>query len=448
MKAMNRLNHNLLQKIVLVISLAITQFMMAQESEKLSLQKAIDVAMENNLGLKIKKLQKEEQTEKIEEAKIKRLPTVMLSSTYLYNFNPQELVIPKGYFGTLPLSPTPIPLPGEDMSLQASNHNSFSAGALLYQPITQQAKIKTGIDLSRYDVKINDAETRKAALEIQDGVQKLYYGLLINQKKIEEEDAKLKVEEIRLYDVESALKAGKAIDLNKVGVLATIADHKKDILKLKIEADNYKKDLKNLIKSPLQDFDLDEDTSYYDYISTRETNPAEHPEVEIAKLNYEKAKLGIKAAKQSNIPDVGVVGGYMYQAGNEILPNHNPYIGVNLKWNLQDLFTNKSVAKQRTFVAEQAQTNITLTEDKINNEVEKTQNEIEDSKNLIEVASKVVEYRKEELKFQNDRKAAGLNIPIDLYTAQANLAKAQADYYAAQLGYQLAVSQLKRLQGF
>jgi len=63
------------------------------------------------------------------------------------------------------------------------------------------------------------------------------------------------------------------------------------------------------------------------------------------------------------------------------------------------------------------------------------------------VAQKAVGYRKEEVKVEEDRRAAGYNVNTDLLNTKSLLAKAEADMYAARLSYLLAVSDLKFLVG-
>jgi outer membrane protein TolC len=172
-----------------------------------------------------------------------------------------------------------------------------------------------------------------------------------------------------------------------------------------------------------------------------------NPDLQIANLSKSKALLGIQAARQSNRPDVGLVGGYFYQSGNPLLPANNPFLGVNLKWNMQDIFSNKEIRKQREFQLKQAEENILNTQKQVNNNIEKAYRNIGHAQELIAVAQKALFYQKEELKEQEDKQAAGLNVKTDLLNAKSHKAKAEADLYAAQLTYRLAVSELKILTG-
>ena len=82
-----------------------------------------------------------------------------------------------------------------------------------------------------------------------------------------------------------------------------------------------------------------------------------NPDLQMAVIAKSKALLGISAAKQNNGPDVGLVAGYAYQLGNPVLPTNVQFVGINVKWNLQNIFSNKYVIRQREFQLKQAEEN-------------------------------------------------------------------------------------------
>lgn len=420
------------------------------QQQTLTLQQAIEAALENNHLLKVKSLQIEEKKAKTKEDMVKKYPAVTLNSTWQYNANIGELVIPQGSFGALPLNAnTIIQLPDADKSFELGKHQNFNAGATIYQPITQQAKINTGIEVSKTEVLIAAQEKRKAAQQIEQAVEKLYFGMLINSKKTDESKAKLELSRLRLYDVESALLSGKTINLSKEGLQANIADEEQELLKLTIQREDYAADLKRLTGVEVIEFslnpveiDLSEPKDVSKYQSSALSRNADR---NIAGLTVDKTRLAIKAAKQSYLPDVGIIAGYTYQQGNILYPTNNPFAGLNFKWNIQDLFANKQVLSQRSLQLQQAKENEANTLEQLNADVEKAVRKINQAQALINAAQKVLNFRAQELKIQLDKRAAGLNVPADVLSTRSTVAKAEADLYAAQLNYQLAQSELNTL---
>ena len=66
-----------------LILLATFQTITAQPGDSLTLQKAIDMALQNNHLLNIKKIEVKEKKSKVAESRIKALPIISISSTLL-----------------------------------------------------------------------------------------------------------------------------------------------------------------------------------------------------------------------------------------------------------------------------------------------------------------------------------------------------------------------------
>lgn len=425
----------------------------AQQAQPLTLEQAVELALQNNHLLNVRKLQVAEKEAKVAEDAVKRYPVASVSSAYQYNANLGQLVIEQGSFGALPLGGTTIALPNEEKTFPLGKHHNFNAGVTLYQPITQLGKIKTGIEVAKTDAELARHEQSRAALQIRQAIEKLYYGLLITQKQQEEANAKIKLAQMRLYDVESALLSGKTIDVNKAGLQANIADEEQNLLKLRIQTEDYTADLKQLTGIETDSVTLAPVANAAvaagpGTLDSYQTNAATaNNDIKIASLTEIKTQKAIRAAEQSNLPDIGLVAGYSYQTGNLLFPNNNPFIGAQFKWNIQDLVANKQVIRQRHFLSQQARENLMNTQNQVKNDVSKTHRKLTQASALIAVAEKAVKYRTEELKVQTDKQASGLNLEADILNTRSLLAKAEADLLAAQLNYRLAHSDLQRLAG-
>lgn len=421
----------------------------AQQAQPLTLEQAVDLALQNNHLLNVRKLQVTEKEAKIAEDKIKRYPIATVNSAYQYNPNLGSLVIPQGSFGALPLGGTSVELPNEEKTFALGKHHNFNAGVTVYQPITQLGKINTGIAIATTDAELARKEQLKASLQIRQGIEKLYYGLLIAEKQKEEARAKIQFAQMRLYDVESALLSGKTIDVNKAGLQANIADEEQNLLKLNIQTEDYSADLKQLTGIQADSLSLSPIAALTTAPAALDTYLANasagNPDIQIANLTVLKTEQAIKAASQSNRPDIGLVAGYSYQTGNLLYPTNNPFVGAQFKWNIQDLIANKQVIRQRELLRQQAREHVAHTQDQVKNDVSKAHRKLSQAAALIAVAEKAVHYRTEELKVQNDKQTSGLNLQADILNTRSLLAKAEADLLAAQLNYRLSVSDLQRL---
>jgi outer membrane protein len=426
----------------------------AQDSASLNLDTAIEMALQNNHLLNVKRLQVDEKQQKVNEDRIKFLPVIGIGGLYQYNSNLPSLTIEQGRFGSLPYGGVLIPLPSVDETIEMGEHDIYNAGVTLYQPVTQLGKIKAGVQVSKTELQIARTEESKTAFQIKQAVEKLYFGLLILQKQIEETDIKVKLAETKLKEVENALLAGKTTESSRYGLAASAADEEQNLLKLRMQFDDYVADLKqltgmnstgDLILESVPVENLIEKTAVID-TSLKEAS-INNNDLKLAALYKTKADYSIRASKFSYLPDLGILGGYTYQKGTVVYPKNNSYIGASLKWNFQDMLTNRTIQQQRIFLKKEAEENLANTREQIAKDIAKAHRKLKQSEELIRVAGKVVEYRAEDLKIQNDKRLAGLNLESDLLSAKATMAKAESDYFAAQLNYRIALSELKILTG-
>ncbi|UZR98524.1 TolC family protein [Chondrinema litorale] len=422
----------------------------AQQLETLSLEQAIEAALENNNLLRIKKLQVQEQEAKIKEADIIRYPKVQTSAQYQYNFEIGQITIPAGSFGTLPLDPTTsVSLPDVERSFEVTNHNNLNLGVSVYQPLTQLGKINTGVRIAQINHMISVTEQNQVKLQIINGVEQYFYAILAVKKRMEEAEKNIEVAKLKLYDVESALMAGKTVQASQMGLKADIANQQQELLILSFEEEDLIAELKTLTglkqdQIVLSEVDVSlivsEDLSTYQLLA-KENNS----DLKLLKLQNNKSELAIKAAKQSFLPDLGIITGYNYQKGMDIMPESNPYIGASFSWDIQNTFSNRQVLKQRKLLQEQALENEKYTQTQIVVSVEKAFRKMKQSEELVLVAKKAVSFREAELKIENDKKETGLAEPIKVLEIEAELAKSKADLYAAIMSFKIAESELKLL---
>lgn len=426
----------------------------AQEKLPLSLDEAVELALKNNHLLNVRRLQVEEKQAKINEDRVKFLPMIALGGSYQYNTNLPSLAIYQGQFGQLPYGGVIIPLPASDEIIQMGNHNIYNAGVTFYQPITQLGKIHSGVQVSKTELQMASTEESKVEIQLRQNVEKLYYGLLILQKQIEEAEIRIDLAGTKLRYAENALLAGKTTESGRYGMLASAAVEEQNLLKLKIQYDDYAADLNQITGSDpecdllLEPVNTGTELIDLSFIDTSYASPgAGNSDLRLAALSKTKADYSVKASKLSYLPDLGILGGYSYQEGSVIYPKTNTFIGASLKWNLQDMLTNRTVHQQRFFLKRQAEENLTYRKEEIRKEIQKTVRKLRQSAELVTVAEKVVEYRREDLKIQTDKRKAGLNLEQDLLEAQAEMARAEADLLAARLNCRIALSELKILTG-
>jgi len=255
-----------------------------------------------------------------------------------------------------------------------------------------------------------------------------------------------------LYDVESALLAGKTDIINKVGLQADRANQEQRLLQIQNQLEDYTYDLHEALGLPqttrLQLAALPEFAINLQPLeSYAQQAQNQNIDVQLANQNIQKAEYGVAAARKDYIPNISAVGGYTHQSVITILPQDNYFVGLQGNWNIIDFGRRRSVLNQRRSLRQQAEENLQYIREQALGRVEKAYRKVNQAQALVTVAQKAVQYRSDELKLKNDRRAAGLNLPRDVMETQAVLAKAEADLFSAQLNYRLALSELEAAAG-
>jgi outer membrane protein TolC len=263
----------------------------------------------------------------------------------------------------------------------------------------------------------------------------------------------LALAESQLADAQLALEAGKIIDVNISGLMAAVADEQQTLIKLDAQWRNYLDDFKqvtgihaadSLVLDPIQFKPLVElnTVEHYEQLATQYNNNLER-----ARLTKQKALYGIKASKQAYLPDLGLVGGHIYQDGLSLLADNTSFVGLSFRWNIQSMFSNSYTVQQNKLKLAQAEENQLNEQEQIHVGIRKNYRELKQSQKLIEVASKVVHFRQEAFALEEQRKRIGLSTETVFLAAKADLAKAEADLFAAQLAYRMALTNMQVLTG-
>jgi outer membrane protein len=456
METMKRYLHYYMLVPLLALCIAAPTAVLAQQSDTLTLDKAVEMALTHNHLYKITKLRIGEQEEKSSQMKKKYLASVQTVAGYLYSQHTLDYVLKEGSVGTLPLNMLglgAIPLPTSDLSLLSGPHEMGMVSVMGFQPITQLWKIKSGADAAGNDVDIARAESEKAALALRQGVEKLYYGMLITQKQVVQRRAELECAEAKLADIGNAVAVGKTTESNEMGLRASAADAAQNLLKTENQLEDLTAEFRHVTGMPEESPVVLAPVTVTDTEDIPSQTVAAHEaesgntDLRIARYRSEKAGSGLAAAWKEFIPDVTLTGMYTWQPNFEFLPKNNWVVGAMLSWTVWDWGSRKSVVDERRALTSQAEENAAQVREDVRNDVDKKFRNVKHSIELLRAAGTVLKYREEEYRIQTDRHESGLSLTSDWLNAKASYVKADADYLAAYCNYRMAVTDLQVTMG-
>lgn len=417
------------------------------QNQKYNLNQIIQYTLENNSMLMIQREVVEEKQSKIKETQIKLYPSIILNADYIHNFKIGQLSLPAGSIGFI--EPNTL-IPNININFPLGEKNNYTTGISIYQPITQLNKIITAVKIDKVDQTIAKLQVEKLTKKITLDIKILYYSILAVRKRIDAAEKKNEVAQIQLYDLQSAINSGKTIQLSEFGLKANILKEQQDLLKLKIKEKDLLSDLQILSGVETSSIILEESNTdnlhrFENLQSLKDSEVNNNFDFQISSLEKEKLTLAIKATNESFLPDLGFIAGYNYQKGNSLFPETNPYIGINFRWNIQDVFITSYQLKQKKSQYEQLKENNQFTKKQIFSEINKSYRKLIQSKDLVDLAKMTLDFRINDFELEKNKKRAGLNLPIDVLKSEFMLTEAKADYYEAKLNYIINLEEINNL---
>jgi len=158
-------------------------------SRELTLNEAINSALENAGEVKLGKLDFAAAGYGVKEAKAARLPVIdITASASIMTSPPEGITIAKGELGysPTPTSQVPVALPDEDYVLLEDPENTyFSFQTTLQQPLFSWGKIKAGIELASLERDISGLSLQQVRREVRRDTRLAYFAVVLAKESRE-----------------------------------------------------------------------------------------------------------------------------------------------------------------------------------------------------------------------------------------------------------------------
>ena len=415
----------------------------------LTLQKAVELALKQNRVLKIARAKTRESDGKLISAKSDLYPQLTNDSTVVGIANKEAVTIPRGSLGTVPgLGPFPL----QNTALDQGSNAVLLSNTTITQPITQLFKIRAGVRVAAADARTTRDELRKSESDVTLAVHQLYYGMLIARQQRKALLASCDAASQKLKENENAVHNGTALDVAAIEAKTMLLSSQQELLTEENQIADLDAEMNDLLglqlNSSLQLAEIDES-----YIEVRPQDEyvlqalAGNPEILGAKDQLTKAHAALDAARLDFIPDFGVYARHTYQNGVPFVTHNNETYGVQLNWRVFDAGKRRGVKEQRVAQLEQAKQNLLRLQSSVAVEIEKAYRKVERSKTMIQVAQQAVALRREGERLSANQIKAGVALESQHANAVSATAKAEADELQAQLAYELAIAELKKVAG-
>jgi TolC family type I secretion outer membrane protein len=428
---------------LLMTALAVGTF---GQTQPLTLESCIRMALANNPGLKMKQLALQSSEKDVGLAVSNFLPTV--GSSLGYN---HQVVGPSSQMRIQ----NGIPVPERATSITSW---SSSAGFTLEQPL-----FNGGYNYFNY--KQSRARKESAGFSLESVkqqtiyyVKERYFNLLKARKLLVVQEETFKSSEESFKRAEALYQVGKAPKSDMLQAKYELENNRLNLLNTQngndvaVSSLNYI--LGNAIDDSIRIVDrLDTTQVDVDYAQALKAGLSNHPDILSSEADLRASRASVGMARSRFFPSISINGGYSwsnedFKKINQMFDkDYNKYLGVSLSLPLfEGLSRIHQYAKAKIGVESQIEV-LTQAQRDVAFEIKQAYLDISKFKANIEVLQNAVDVAEENLRLNKEKYKLGSGTMLDLITAQVSSTQAQSNYIQSQYDYQFAVARLEKAMG-
>ena len=457
-----KLVKNILPVLLLILSVNISG-----QTQTITLDQAIELALKNNREVKIAKLNVEKSGAAVSEAFGYALPSVDVTAGYTRFLKKPKIAFPD--FGALLRNSTysilfdenVIPrdeskfVPVENILQSFALTNNYQAQIQVSQILFNSAVFR-GIGASEIFLNLAKENLKRTVSKTVVSVKKAYYGVLLAKDLLDIARSRFTNANEHLKNIQAMREQGLVSDFEELQAKVQVENIRPVLLQLENALKNAKDRLKILMMmEQSEQITVEGHLPYSD-----EKLPAENELIsEALSANLDISTLKIKkqldeefvAIDRSNYwPTIAAFGNYSY-AGSSNDWNFQNYqsstIGVNFSINLFQGGRTSHKVEQDQIVAMQTDEQISTLKDLIISQVKAKLNDLKRVKQQIHAMSKNVELAELAYKIADDRYKEGEGSQLELKDADVSLSQAKVNYTTAVHDYVVAKADLYDLVG-
>ncbi len=409
--------------------------------EKLSLEEAIQQALEKNYDIKLVANDLKIDVNNVNIANAGMLPRVTA-----------DVSASAGIQNT-----TQTLLSGETRSSDGGNVSSRAYGANLDWTIFDGFRMFTRYDQLKENKKLGDAALKQSVLNTVYNVMSNYFSMAQQQQQLRSLKTAIELSEFRLKTAENRYEIGQA---SKLEVLAARVDLNTDTTNLLRQQDTYRST--QIALNELLARDVNVQFSVTDSMSIRtdlqhealaEQALQHNPELQTAVINQRLAELNRKLVKGNRYPVVSVNTSYtMNRSSTELgfatkSKSNNFNYGIGASLTIFNGFLQQRNEKNAAIQVESAQIDQEKVEKNIQANLRSSYQTYIINLDLVRLEEKNLAIAQENMDITLDKFKLGSIAPIEFREAQRNYVDASVRFATAQYNAKLAEIQLRQIAG-
>lgn len=421
----------------------------AAAPEVLTLDQAVQLALENNRLVAIASLEVKKSEDTVAATKTRFLPRTSFDVLGSRLLNDIRFAVAAGQFGTYPGIG---PIPAERTFITTpSRFNTFVVGQVA-QPLSQLYKVNLGVQKGQLALELSRQKLRGQQQDVINDVKKVYFAALEAESQLEAAEEALQFYRELDRVVGNYVQEQAALKSDGLDAKAQLAKGEYDVLSLRNTLATRKERLNQLMGRDLRtEFSLSpltEPTMLETDLAAAQSRALEQrPEARQARLQVKLAEQERRIQKADYIPDISFSFNYLSPFGIEFVPKNIASVGLQLSWEPLDWGRRKHELDEKTRSVGQARNAQQEAEQGVLVDVNDKYRKLAESRALVRVAEIARESAREKARVARSKYAEKAILLKDLLHAQSDLAEAGHDYQKAVLGFWAARADFEKALG-
>lgn len=410
--------------------------------EKLSVQQAISIALQNNYSIKISKTQKDISANDVSYGNAGVLPS--LAGNLAQNNNIQT--------STVDLAS------GVTRNANNAKSNNLSYGVGLNWKVFDGFTMFANYDRLKELEKLGELNAQLTVQTTIANVIDIYYNLISQHKQLESTKTALEVSQVRIKNANSRYSLGRG---SKLELLAAKVDLNTDTTQLLRQQDlikNIKVQLNQLLARDLNiDFQIDDQIAIDKSLVYETLKPLidfKNTDIQTANVNQKIAEIYIKQIKGARYPTVALNSGYNFSKNTSpptsfsLRSNTRGFnYGLTASINVFNGFQQGRLEKNAKLELQNANYDLERIKQDVNANLLTAYQNYQTNLKLLVLEESNIEVAKENLDITLEKYRLGSIVPLELREAQRNFIDANARYANALYVTKISEVSIKEITG-
>ncbi len=338
------------------------------------------------------------------------------------------------------------------------HRGTYTWDVTVTQPLFTGYALATKKKIASLDVAVSQVQREMAVLDVIKHVKTAYYSVLLAQRFVEVAGEEVQQLTAHLEDARRFYDQG-LIPLNdvlksQVALAQAQQVHVRRQKDLEIASADLNRLLGRNLSRPVR---LQDAPVFSGRDQPLEELTAEavrsRPELNILRLEVQKATEAVRLAASDFYPKVFAVGSYE-RTGKDPLGEENDYrnpdttaVGVRLDWSVFEWGKTQSQVRRQRAALKAVEERLADIENSVRLEVKAALGDVQVAEENIQTARKALEQAKENLRMTRLQYQQQVTTVTEVLDARTYLTQAEANYYAAHYGRHIAQAELERAVG-